>query len=82
MMEMYGGHLYNVIMCKLIRRYIVVFLGWADIEIMLLPMDHTQPFIIIENKTTTKTLHENSPLLFSVNVLKCFSLHFTDIYGP
>ena len=28
------------------------------------------------------TLHENSPLLFSVNVLKCFSLHFTDIYGP
>ena len=28
------------------------------------------------------TLHENSPLLFSVNVLKCFSLHLTDIYGP
>ena len=27
-------------------------------------------------------LHENSPLLISVNVLKCFSSHFTYIYGP
>ena len=26
-------------------------------------------------------LHENSPLLISVNVLKCFSSHFTYIYG-
>ena len=59
------------------------YYGVAELELEFPELELKDSFptpVIVVNDT--ETLHENSPLLISVNVLKCFCITFTDIYGP